>query len=237
MSASVGNVVYPKQWLEVAPSELLRMFYNKRLMTSRSFSWKDLPNFYDEYDHISKVYFGEITLENKKEEFHNKRLFAVSHGKDITKPIKISFSHAALIAQIFANEQDAIKSMEKTGHYDKTQHDKIFERVARAKIWIKKYAPEEVKFELQKYVPLDANLTEKQKQALREAARLLKENDYDEKSLSAKLFDVLKNTEISTQDFFKAAYKVLLNKERGPKLASFIIALGKEKVIKLFESV
>ncbi|HLG23762.1 MAG TPA: lysine--tRNA ligase, partial [Candidatus Nanoarchaeia archaeon] len=43
MSASLGNVVYPKDWVEVAPTEILRLFYNKRLMTTRSFSWKDLP--------------------------------------------------------------------------------------------------------------------------------------------------------------------------------------------------
>ncbi|MDP3764952.1 MAG: lysine--tRNA ligase, partial [Nanoarchaeota archaeon] len=77
MSASIGNVVYPKDWLEVAPAELLRMFYNKRLMTTRSFSWKDLSNLYDEYDYMSKIYFGNLKLENKKEELHYKRLFEV----------------------------------------------------------------------------------------------------------------------------------------------------------------
>ena len=123
MSASVGNVVYPKEWLEVAHPELLRFFYNKRLMTTRSFSWKDLPNLYDEYDKISKVHFGGIKLENKKEEAHYKRLFEVSHSKDIKKPIELSFSHASIIAQIFPEEEDAVKSMEKTGHYDKDEHD------------------------------------------------------------------------------------------------------------------
>ena len=44
------------------------------------------------------------------------------------------------------------------------------------------------------------------------------------------LFEIIKNT-----DFFRAAYNVLLNKDRGPKLAPFILALGEEKVIRLFE--
>ena len=35
MSASVGNVVYPRDWLEIARPELLRYFYNKRLMKTR----------------------------------------------------------------------------------------------------------------------------------------------------------------------------------------------------------
>ena len=237
MSASVGNVIYPKDWLEVAPAELLRLFYNKRLMTTRSFSWKDLPNLYDEYDQIAKVYFGEIKLENKKEESHYKRLFEISHGKDVKKPIEMSFSHAAVIVQIFQNEEDAVKSLEKTGHYDKETHDIIFERLHKAKIWLKKYAPDELKFEVQKHVPKHIQLSEKEKEALHKIAELIKTKDYDEKSLFEEFYNISKELDLKPQDFFKAAYKVLLNKERGPKLAPFILALGKEKVAKLFEGV
>ncbi|MEK6852240.1 MAG: lysine--tRNA ligase, partial [Nanoarchaeota archaeon] len=50
MSASLGNVIYPVQWLEVAPPELLRVFYNKRLAQTRSVSWKELPALYAEYE-------------------------------------------------------------------------------------------------------------------------------------------------------------------------------------------
>lgn len=237
MSASLGNVVYPKDWLEVASPELLRLFYNKRLMTTRSFSWKDLPNLYDDYDKTAKVYFGNVKLENKKEESHYKRLFEVSHGKEVKKPVELSFSHAAVIAQIFQNEEDAVKSMEKTGHYNKNEHDKIFGRLHKAKIWLGKYAPEEVKFEVQKQTPENIELSAKEKEALHEIADLLKEKECDEKSLFNEFYAVSNKLELKPQDFFKAAYKVLLNKEKGPKLAPFILALGKEKVIKLFESV
>ncbi|HHT9139568.1 MAG TPA: class I tRNA ligase family protein, partial [Candidatus Tripitaka californicus] len=118
MSASLGNVVYPKDWLEVASAELLKFFYNKRIMKTRSFSWIDLPKLYDDYDTHMEVYLNEVKLDNKKEEQHMKRLFEISHGKEI-KPASISFSHAAMIAQIFRNEEDAVRSMEKTGHYNK----------------------------------------------------------------------------------------------------------------------
>ncbi|MBI2647640.1 lysine--tRNA ligase [Candidatus Woesearchaeota archaeon] len=237
MSASVGNVIYPKDWLEVAPPELLRFFYNKRLMTTRSFSWTDLPNLYDEYDNIAKVYFNDVKLENKKEEYHYKRLFEVSHGKNVEKPIELSFSHAAIIAQIFTNEEDAIKSLEKTGHYDKEKHGRIFERLHKAKIWLQKYAPDDLKFEVQTNVPKDIKLNEKESKALNKIAELLQKNDYDERSLFNEFYNVSKELDLQPKDFFKAAYKVLLNKDRGPKLAPFILALGKEKVGKLFGEV
>ena len=235
MSASVGNVVYPKDWLEVAPPELLRLFYNKRLMTTRSFSWKDLPNLYDEYDKVAKVSLGQIKLENKKEESHYKRLFEVTHGNEVKGTIDMSFSHAAVVAQIFQDEEDAVKSLEKTGHYSKKEHDKIFERIHRAKIWLIKYAPDELKFEVQKHIAKDVKLDEKEKKALHKIAELLKEKEYNEKTLFEEFYNVTKELDLNSQDFFKAAYRVLLDKERGPKLAPFILALGKEKVIKLFE--
>ncbi len=235
MSASVGNVAYPKDWLEVAPPELLRLFYNKRLMTTRSFSWKDLPNLYDEYDKIAKIYLGITKLENKKEELHDKRLLEISSGKDVPNPLEMSFSHAAFITQIYQNEEDAIKILEKTGHYSKSEHERIFERLHKSKVWMDKYAPDELKFEVQKEVSKDVHLNENEKKALHQIAKLLHEKEYNEKTLFEEFYSVSNSLGLKPQDFFKAAYKVLLNKERGPKLAPFVLALGKEKVTKLFE--
>ncbi|HLC50047.1 MAG TPA: lysine--tRNA ligase, partial [Candidatus Nanoarchaeia archaeon] len=236
MSASVGNVVYPKDWLEVASPELLRLFYNKRLMTTRSFSWKDLPNLYDEYDKIAEICLGKTVLENKKEEAHYKRLFEVSCGKDAKKPIDMSFSHAAVIAQTFPDEEEMIKGLEKTGHYDKNDHDRIFERFNKVKLWLKKHAPEDVKFEVQKHVSKDITITDNEKKALHETASLLKENDYTEQTLFEEFYAVATRHKVKPAEFFRSAYRVLLNKERGPKLAPFVLALGKEKAAKLFES-
>ena len=237
MSASLGNVVYPKDWVEVAPTEILRLFYNKRLMTTRSFSWKDLPILYDDYDKLAKIYFGETILENKKEESHYKRLFELSSGKKMQKPLDMSFSHAAVIAQTFTDEDDIVKGIAKTGHYKKEDHDRIFERLRTVKIWLRKYAPYDVKFEVQKEVPKGVILTDKEKEALHIVAQKLKENEYTEQTLFEEFYNLSKSLELKPQEFFKAAYKVLLNKERGPKLAPFILALGKEKVAVLFELV
>ena len=58
-----------------------------------------------------------------------------------------------------------------------------------------------------------------------------------EKSLFNEFYSICKELGIKNTEFFEAAYKVLLNKEKGPKLAPFILALGKEKVAKLFDGV
>lgn len=236
MSASLGNIVYPKDWLEVASPELLRLMYNKRLMKTRSFSWKDLPKMWDEYDRYKLIYLGEKKTGNKKEDAHTKRLFEFSHGKKIEEPIEMAFSHGLIVAQVFEKEQDIIKSLEKTGHYSQKHKKSIFNRIEKAKKWIEKYAPEDMKFEIQKTVPKGLNLTDKQKKALHEIAKIL-DKDWDEKTLYEEFYSICKRIDITPKELFEAGYKVLLNKERGPKLAPFILAIGKEGVVRILKGV
>jgi len=239
MSASVGNVVYPADWLEVASPEMLRLFYNKRLMTTRSFSWKDLPNMYDEEDHIIQVVEGKISLENMKEEMHLKRLFEISHGHKKTQFCPVPFSHAVVVVQTSEKEEDVEKILKKTGHWDDKKKDVILNRISKAKTWVEKYAPDEAKFKLQNEVPesLSSRLSEEQKKALHMLADKLPEKDWDDKTLFNEIYEISKETGVKAKDLFKAGYNVLLNKDRGPKLAPFILIIGKEKAAELFGKV
>ncbi len=234
MSASLGNVVYPKDWLEVASPELLRLFYNKRLMKTRSFSWKDLPNLYDEDDRYTRIYKGIVKLENSKEEWHIKRLYKLSHGMRTAKPIDMSFSYAILVAQIFPEKKDIIKGLKATGHFQKEYEKEIFERIEKAKGWLKKYALEDQKFEIQSEINKNIKLSQKQKKALHEVADALEKKEFNEKSLFEEFYEICKKSDLKPADFFKAGYLVLLNKEKGPKLANFLLTLGKEKIIDMF---
>ncbi|MCX8147355.1 MAG: lysine--tRNA ligase, partial [Candidatus Woesearchaeota archaeon] len=238
MSASLGNVVYPKEWLEVATPELLRLLYNKRLMKTRSFSWKDIPRLYDEYDRMAELYAGQKKLENVKKEEHARRLFDISHGEKVHKPLKLSFSHALIVCQIYEKESDIINSLKKTGHWQEEYKEEIFERLKKAKKWLEKYASEEDKFEIQESVGewVKNYLDEKQKKALSMVAERVRKNKYTDKELHNEFYNICRELELDPKDFFKGAYMVLLKKERGPLLASFVLTLG-EKALKLFESI
>lgn len=237
MSASLGNVVYPKDWLNVAPPHLLRLVYNKRLMTTRTFSWRDLPGLYAEWDHLTNVFKGETQIDNPREKAQLRRLFKISKLSKAEEPLKLSFSHAAIIAQLFENQQDIIASLRKTNHYEKDKGDRISSLLEKAKYWLDNYAPEESRFVIQETVPEGLELSEEQKKSLRDLADVLEKKDFDEQSLFQEFYEICKKNNIKNRDFFQAAYKVLLNRDRGPKLASFILILGKEKTVPLFKSV
>ncbi len=239
MSASLGNVVYPHDWLQVAGPQLLAFFYNKRLMMTRSFSWRDLPQLYDEYDDAAKVYFGLKSTGNEKEDSHIKRLYGVSNAKDsLEKPLSMGFSHAAMLSQIFSSEADIFSSLKKTGQYLEGLEKEIIGRIKRAGVWLNKYAPDSERFVLQESVSgeIKSKLDGKQKEALRLVVAALKEKEWQQKELFEEFYEICKKTGLDPKEFFRAGYMVLLNKDRGPKLAPFILALG-EKALRLLEQV
>ena len=90
---------------------------------------------------------------------------------------------------------------------------------------------------MQEIVPKDLNLSVKEKKALHLVVKALEDKKWNEKTLFEEFYNICKKIGIKNTDFFRAAYNVLLNKDRGPKLAPFILTLGKEKIIELFEKV
>ena len=90
---------------------------------------------------------------------------------------------------------------------------------------------------MQEEVPKDLKLNTKEKEALKLIVKALKEKEWEQKNLFEEFYNICKKVGIKNTDFFKAAYNVLLNKDRGPKLAPFILTLGKKKIIELFEKV
>ncbi|HLC61972.1 MAG TPA: lysine--tRNA ligase [Candidatus Nanoarchaeia archaeon] len=248
LSGSVGDVISLHNWLEFAEPELLKFMmvsYQPQMVIEFDLHSNKFLLLADRYEEAERIYYGVEKKDEKRDE-QLKRQYALSQTKKIQNeiPVQLNYSIAVMVSQVFP-DKDMDEMAEILGRRgwiskkDLTPHDmeRLSKRLELAKNWLKKYAPEDVKFEVQKHIPKDLNLSHKEKEALHAIAQLLKENDYDEKALFNEFYEVSKKLDLKPQDFFKAAYKVLLNKERGPKLAPFILAIGKERVVKLFEEV
>ncbi len=237
MSASVGNVVYPHQWLEIAPPVLLRFFYNKKLMKTRSFSFKDLPNLYDEYDRHARVYFGKEKIPNPKEENHMKRLYEISQSNTTEKPLKVSFSHAAMVSQIFTDENAKIQSLKRSGHYDRMLHNETLKRLEYAKRWAARYAPEESRISLDIDIKkIKQNLSKEQKAFLTRFSRWL-EKPRTPEEIHNQIYSISKELGIPFKEAFKAIYLAVLGTKKGPKAATLIASLKQSWVIRRFNEV
>jgi lysyl-tRNA synthetase class 1 len=115
---------------------------------------------------------------------------------------------------------------------DPRDREKVRVRTECVKNWLKKYAPEEFKFTVQ--AECQVTLVDKEKEILHQVAEKLKEKDWTDVELHEAMYILCTNNDFPPGDFFKLAYRVLINKDKGPRLAAFILAIGKDRVIELF---
>ncbi len=237
MSASVGNVIYPREWLEVAPPELLRFFFFKKIMKSRNFSWKVLPRLYDDYDRHARVYFGMEKAENEKEERHMKRLYEMSQVREIKPYIPVPFSHALMLVQIFPNEDAIIESLKRSNHYVEELHEYIIERINYARRYAEKFLEKKISLLKDPSLVKD-KIDDEQRDFLRKFADWLKSNrNASIEEIHNMIYDIARKCKISTKKAFKAIYLSLLNTTFGPRAASLIASLDRDFVVKRFKEI
>jgi len=149
-------------------------------------------------------------------------------------PLQPKFRHLTLLLQI--NNLDINLVLK---YYDKeiknaADKERIAQRAKCALNWLEKYAPDEFRFIVQE--KSQAKLNSKEKNALNDLAKKLKEKEWTDADLHEEIYILSKNHDLEPKDFFKMAYLVLINKEKGPRLASFILEIGRKKVASLLEN-
>ncbi|MBT7497038.1 lysine--tRNA ligase [Candidatus Woesearchaeota archaeon] len=236
-SSSSGNATTVNNALEVYPSEIVRwLFASTRPDAEFAISFDlDVLNIYEEFDKCERIYFKAEEADEKAYS-KQKRIYELSCVDQPPKelPFQPSLRHLTSILQVYG------KDLEKTSEYFKdeikTEEDKArFDvRLNCALNWLENHAPEDFKFSVQDSISADLELTDLQKEALHKAADLLKTNIKNEVELHDGFYKITQDLELNVGDFFKAAYNVLINKEKGPRLASFVLIIGKEKVAALF---
>jgi lysyl-tRNA synthetase class 1 len=228
ISKSSGNVFTPETWLKYASPESLRLLFLKRLGTTRVVDLDSIPACMEEVDRLADVYFGKTRVDNEKELIHLKRLYEyVNLLKPAKKPqADMPYSMLINVMKLAKDKNIAKQMLEKTGH-TKGENAELGRRLGYVENWIRDSGIEEkVKF----------RLSENQRSALKELAKFLGK-PVSEDSLHEEFWKISKACGLSPQDFFRAAYLVLLNQERGPRLAPFILAIGRKKVIGLLRNI
>ncbi|MFH1787186.1 MAG: lysine--tRNA ligase [archaeon] len=216
-SSSTGNAISLDKVEEVYEPEVLRyIFVSTRPKKGFQISFdNDIIKIYDEYDSLEKKYY-EGKANNQE-----KRIYELSQvNLKKKKSDKGSFRHLITYVQL-----------KKEGELNKESK----ERTEKVTNWIENYAEEDMKFEVKDKVSIKLN--EKEKKAMRELKKSLKKKDYNEEELFNEFYDICKRLEMTNKEFFDIAYRIIIGKNKGPRLASLILIIGSEKIIKLLEQV
>jgi len=232
-----------------APAKMLRYLIVKTrpnaVIDFNPYNDNDLILLYERYDEMEDIVYGKKTV-SKEEEQMQKRIYELSHIGEQPKtcPPHISLNSAGQVLQIaLFDEKKTIEILREQGLVEKklseVDEKAVRERLQFAKKWIQDFASEQYKFTIQEEVgdSAKAMLSEQQKKALAMLAEKLLGKKYKEKELHDEFYAIKDAVGISTQEFFQAAYQVLIKKDKGPRLASFILAIGQEKVAQLLTQV
>ncbi|MAG18276.1 MAG: lysine--tRNA ligase [Candidatus Diapherotrites archaeon] len=239
MSASVGNVVYPHEWLEVGRPEALKLLYMKKLAKTRSFSWKDLPILESELDKAALADTLITELGDSKEKKQLQKLYHYSKVKGREAfPVQVDYSLVASLVTTIPDNQLLFEKLVEMQEFDKQGLEKmkeqVFERMNHARNWVEKYVPEK-KLEFVEEYSVEG-IDEKTKKLFADIANELdKDNSVGE--VQQRIFETAKANGIKPQDLFRSLYQVMIGKERGPKIGTLVFAFGKEKVIERLKEI
>jgi len=235
-SSSAGVVITLKEMLEIYEPEIIRfLFVGTRPNTEFSISFDlDVIKIYEDFDKLERIYFGKEDI-SKKKHAKQKRIYELSCVGKIPKkfPFQPSFRHLTSVIQIYDNDIDRVIK-----HYKlKTRKDKekLIKRAELAKNWLEKHAPDDFKFSL--IDKSKVRLTRDKKELFNKLANLLKKKEIDEKELHAEFYNLTRESGIEPKEFFETAYLILIDKKKGPQLASFILTIGREKVAGKFRNI
>jgi lysyl-tRNA synthetase class 1 len=217
-SSSTGNSMTLREVGEIYEPGVLRyLFVGSKPKSHFNISFdNDVIKIYEDFDQLEKRYF-EGNLNPKK-----KRDYEVSIV-DIPKkmPERVGFRHLVTLVQI-----NDLKGLSK---YD-------LKRIEKVKNWLEKYAGEDMKFKVKKKV--DGKFNKKEKEALIELKKVLEKNKFKNgKDLFDKFYKICEDSKIDNKDFFNVAYRAIIGKDKGPRLAEFILFVGQEKIAKLLGTI
>ena len=238
MSGSLGNVVSLKEVFDYYQPEIVRWLFAGTRPNAEFFLSLDLGiiQSYEDFDRCERIYFDSNEARDEKESLKQKRIYELSCIRvPENSPLQAGFRHLTNLLQIYENDFAPINEYYKEHIKSELDLERLRVRSRCVWNWLQKYAPLDFKYKVQDEI--NVNLTESERTALQLLTLRLKENDYNENTLFQEFYNICKQTSIEPKNFFSVVYRVLINREKGPKLAGFILQIGKERIARLLDKI
>ena len=236
---SKGSVVTPRDLLDIYEPSLVMFMYLRKL-PKQTFSLAFDTEVYRQYDEIDKYMqmYKEDKLENE-----NKRIFETIKEKypEHIYDSPIPFRQLVGFSQIVSWEEKKLNKLLKESSLEYSK-ESIKERLPKAKQWLEKYNSKD-KIILREQVNKEYSdtINSDNKEYLSKLVEYLKTKGNSSVSDLETFIYSLPKEKVKDEkelkkvqrDFFKVIYNLLISRDVGPRLATFLWALDKEKIINL----
>jgi lysyl-tRNA synthetase class 1 len=130
------------------------------------------------------------------------------------------------------NADMVLEMLRRTGHKEaaKIQAESIIRELDYVDNWLDKYAPDNIKFEVQNDLP-EVDISDVQQKFLDELLVNIHDTNMEADKIHEAVYNSAVKTDLKPADAFKLLYKLFLNKDQGPKIGFFLSSLDKDFVI------
>jgi lysyl-tRNA synthetase class 1 len=145
----------------------------------------------------------------------------------------VPYSHLVTIAQVKPTYEGVKEILERNGQLKGLSpewEENLKVNVLAVRSWVKDYAPDEFVFAIQESLP-KVELDEKEKELLRKLSACLAEGDWAAEKLHSTIHETGKALGLDAARTFGAVYKVILGKQKGPRMGYFLQSLKKDWVL------
>jgi len=189
---------------------------------------KSIVKLFNDFDRLHwRVYHDAKIAEEEKRVYALSVIEAPGDFFDVGFPL--------VVALVQLPHVDMIREVERRKGAPLTpiERNHLEQRVAAARYWLDHYASEEDKFTLQQQLPARASdLSATQRDFLHLLAAALPDTPWNEDALQSKVFEVARATPIAQPLAFQAIYRVLLDRDSGPKAGNLLAFLELDFVVR-----
>lgn len=231
MASSKGLGLKARELTEVLPAELGRFLFcrtdYRQQVNFDPVGTMAIPDLFDEYDRCFTAF-----TDGSNEDLA--RAFEMSHIGELPEKEKTFLPRFRDVANFVQQSGvNIFKKFAETKGNELNDYEKriLEERIKYAKIWLEKFAPDELKFSLSASNEKSFTLSDEQKKYLAGVVDLVNGKE-DAEALQVKLYELTKKQGINAKLGFQAIYQVLIGKDFGPKAGAFLRQYDKEEIVK-----
>jgi lysyl-tRNA synthetase class 1 len=236
MSSSKGIGVTSRDMADFLPPEVLRFLMIRtppRQHVNFEASEVHILKAFNEFDRTKHRYFNDPNIKPD-----DRRVYDLSQVTPESDYWTADFQLVTALIQM--PHLDAVKELEKRkgSPFTELERKHLNLRIRAANYWLANYATDEEKTKLQETLPARASeLSAEQCGFLHILAEQLHDAKWQDDALQIAVFNAARLTPIDQPSAFKAIYRVLLDRESGPKAGNLLSFLDRDFVLRRFNEV
>jgi len=228
MSSSLGNLITPEEAFKIMPPEIWRYFV-VRSRPDKKIHFDPGVGMFNLIDEYSKV--KSTVKAGKNAEFKEAYQFASAINESDEVVSDVPYNHLVSTYQASRGEPKQVEEMLKRSGFGGSDFKVVEKQLPYVKNWLAKYAPENVKFEVQAKLP-KVELSKQQNQFLSGLAEAIAEQKpANGQKMHELIYEAKDKNHLQPGEAFQAIYRVILGKNSGPKAGLFLASLDQKWLV------